>query len=89
MALGTLALWLQSFPFLYTVLFLMSTQSSFFGPSKYSLLPEMLPESRLSWGNGLIDQTHQPMSSHQPTVRRSGTALRGAREVDWLRVCVW
>lgn len=54
MALGTLALWLQSFPFLYTVLFLMSTQSSFFGPSKYSLLPEMLPESRLSWGNGLI-----------------------------------
>jgi acyl-[acyl-carrier-protein]-phospholipid O-acyltransferase / long-chain-fatty-acid--[acyl-carrier-protein] ligase len=36
-------------------LFLASTQGALFGPSKYGLLPELLPESRLSWGNGIIE----------------------------------
>ena len=36
-------------------IFLASTQSAFFGPSKYGLLPELLPEARLSWGNGIIE----------------------------------
>jgi acyl-[acyl-carrier-protein]-phospholipid O-acyltransferase / long-chain-fatty-acid--[acyl-carrier-protein] ligase len=35
--------------------FLASTQGALFGPSKYGLLPELLPESRLSWGNGVIE----------------------------------
>ena len=35
--------------------FLMGTHSAFFGPSKYGLLPELLPERRLSWGNGLLE----------------------------------
>ena len=35
--------------------FLMGTHSAFFGPSKYGLLPELLPEKKLSWGNGLIE----------------------------------
>src|SRR5208282_1970050 len=26
-----------------------------FGPSKYGLLPELLPERRLSWGNGVLE----------------------------------
>ena len=39
---------------LVVVVFLLSTQSAFFGPSKYGLLPELLPEKRLSWGNGVI-----------------------------------
>ena len=29
--------------------------SAFFGPSKYGLLPELLPERRLSWGNGILE----------------------------------
>src|SRR5690242_10111924 len=33
-------------------IFLLSTQAALFGPSKYGLLPELLPEKRLSWGNG-------------------------------------
>lgn len=41
-------------PLLVVVVFLMSTQSAFFGPTKYGLLPEILPESRLSWGNGYL-----------------------------------
>lgn len=36
-------------------IFLMGTHSAFFGPSKYGLLPELLPDSKLSWGNGLIE----------------------------------
>ena len=36
-------------------LFLACTQGALFGPSKYGLLPEILPESRLSWGNGVIE----------------------------------
>ena len=36
-------------------LFLASTQGALFGPSKYGLLPEILPETRLSWGNGVIE----------------------------------
>jgi acyl-[acyl-carrier-protein]-phospholipid O-acyltransferase / long-chain-fatty-acid--[acyl-carrier-protein] ligase len=36
-------------------LFLASTQGALFGPSKYGLLPELLPESHLSWGNGIIE----------------------------------
>jgi acyl-[acyl-carrier-protein]-phospholipid O-acyltransferase/long-chain-fatty-acid--[acyl-carrier-protein] ligase len=35
--------------------FLISTQGALFGPSKYGLLPELLPVSELSWGNGVIE----------------------------------
>jgi acyl-[acyl-carrier-protein]-phospholipid O-acyltransferase/long-chain-fatty-acid--[acyl-carrier-protein] ligase len=35
--------------------FLMGVHSAFFGPSKYGLLPELLPERKLSWGNGLLE----------------------------------
>ena len=36
-------------------LFLLSTQAALFGPSKYGLLPELLPEKLLSWGNGVLE----------------------------------
>jgi acyl-[acyl-carrier-protein]-phospholipid O-acyltransferase/long-chain-fatty-acid--[acyl-carrier-protein] ligase len=36
-------------------LFLVCTQEAIFGPSKYGLLPELLPTSQLSWGNGVIE----------------------------------
>ncbi|MBI2820124.1 MAG: MFS transporter, partial [Acidobacteria bacterium] len=39
---------------LLTVVFFVSAQSAVFGPSKWGMLPEVLPESRLSWGNGLL-----------------------------------
>jgi len=35
--------------------FLMEVHSAIFGPSKYGLLPELLPERRLSWGNGVLE----------------------------------
>ena len=38
----------------WTVLFLMATQSSFFGPGKYGLLPELFRPTDLPRANGLI-----------------------------------
>ncbi len=38
-----------------TGVFLMGVHSAIFGPSKYGLLPELLPEKKLSWGNGVIE----------------------------------
>jgi acyl-[acyl-carrier-protein]-phospholipid O-acyltransferase / long-chain-fatty-acid--[acyl-carrier-protein] ligase len=35
--------------------FLLSSQAALFGPSKYGLLPELLSEKDLSWGNGVIE----------------------------------
>jgi acyl-[acyl-carrier-protein]-phospholipid O-acyltransferase/long-chain-fatty-acid--[acyl-carrier-protein] ligase len=41
----------------FTVIFLASTQAAVFGPSKYGLLPELLPAEELSWGNGILELT--------------------------------
>ena len=47
--------WWNQLPLLLGCVFLMGVHSSFFGPSKYGLLPELLPERKLSWGNGLLE----------------------------------
>jgi acyl-[acyl-carrier-protein]-phospholipid O-acyltransferase/long-chain-fatty-acid--[acyl-carrier-protein] ligase len=54
MSLALLGLWWNNLPVLLCCIFLMSTHSSIFGPSKYGLLPELLPEKKLSWGNGIF-----------------------------------
>ncbi len=55
MGVTILGLWLHSLPLECAAVFLISAQSALFGPSKYGLLPEVLPERRLSWGNGVIE----------------------------------
>lgn len=54
MIIGTAGLVMGSVPILLLVIFLMSTQSTFFSPAKYGTLPEILPVSRLAWGNGML-----------------------------------
>jgi acyl-[acyl-carrier-protein]-phospholipid O-acyltransferase/long-chain-fatty-acid--[acyl-carrier-protein] ligase len=58
MALGGVGFYIYwkngSLVFLYAVLFLMGTHSAFFGPGKYGILPEMLPERDLPRANGFI-----------------------------------
>ncbi|MDX9975878.1 MAG: MFS transporter, partial [FCB group bacterium] len=56
-ALAVLAFYFREPYFIWFVLLLMSTQSTFFSPAKYGILPEMLPETRLSWGNGYLQMT--------------------------------
>ena len=55
MICGVVALLLQSMPLLMGVLFLMGTQSAFFGPVKYGILPQHLHETELTAGNGLVE----------------------------------
>ncbi len=38
----------------YIVLFLLAAQSAFFGPSKYGILPELVPTDKISKANGLM-----------------------------------
>lgn len=55
MALAALFFYLENAYALLAMLFLMGTQSAFFGPLKYGLLPEVLPEDDLVAGNGLVE----------------------------------
>ena len=51
--IGSLAL--RNLPMECAGVFLISVEGALFGPSKYGLLPELLPEPKLSWGNGIIE----------------------------------
>ncbi len=55
MGLAVIGFSLHNPYFLMGVLFLMGTQSAFFGPVKYSILPDQLHENELIGGNGLIE----------------------------------
>jgi 1-acyl-sn-glycerol-3-phosphate acyltransferase len=45
----------DSLPLLVAVLFLMGLQSTFFGPAKYSILPDLLDDRSLVGGNALVE----------------------------------
>jgi acyl-[acyl-carrier-protein]-phospholipid O-acyltransferase/long-chain-fatty-acid--[acyl-carrier-protein] ligase len=55
MIFALVALAIGHLPMEAAAVFLISTQGALFGPSKYGLLPELLPERELSWGNGVIE----------------------------------
>jgi acyl-[acyl-carrier-protein]-phospholipid O-acyltransferase/long-chain-fatty-acid--[acyl-carrier-protein] ligase len=55
MVFTIVGLYLQNLPMECASVFLISAEAALFGPSKYGLLPELLPDNRLSWGNGIIE----------------------------------
>jgi acyl-[acyl-carrier-protein]-phospholipid O-acyltransferase / long-chain-fatty-acid--[acyl-carrier-protein] ligase len=55
MLLAVLSLAGPNFPLALAAIFLVCTQGAVFGPSKYGLLPELLPAEKLSWGNGVLE----------------------------------
>lgn len=55
MLLAAVAFFAHSMVALFALLFLMGMQSSFFGPVKYSILPQHLHETELVGGNGLVE----------------------------------
>ena len=55
MLLAAIGFWIDSTPLLMTCLFLMGTHSTFFGPVKYSILPQQLAENELVAGNALVE----------------------------------
>jgi len=57
MGLGLIALQMKSWEFMLVVLFVMGLQSAFFGPSKYGVIPELVPPKGLMKANGFIAMT--------------------------------
>ena len=57
MGLGIFGLCYEKTYFLLFVLFLMGMQSAFFGPIKYSILPQLLKEEELTSGNALVSSS--------------------------------
>ncbi|EAT12969.1 MFS transporter [Bermanella marisrubri] len=55
MGVAAIALFLDSVILLLSLLFLMGTQSAFFGPVKFALLPQQLKEEELVGGNALVE----------------------------------
>src|ERR1700726_211236 len=55
MIFALVSLAVGNLPMEAAAVFLISTQGALFGPSKYGLLPELLPDKELSWGNGGIE----------------------------------
>ncbi len=55
MSLASIALIYEQFFILLFLLFLMGTQSAFFGPVKYALLPQTLKTNELISGNALVE----------------------------------
>ena len=55
MLIATLGLLLRLLPLQLFAILLMGIHSAIFGPAKYGILPEILPEKRLSWGNGVLE----------------------------------
>jgi len=51
------ALAARSMPALLVLVFLMGVHSAFFGPVKFSILPELVPDAELSNANGLVQMT--------------------------------
>lgn len=52
---GTMAFYMKSTALMYLVLFLMGTHSAFFGPLKYSILPQHLRKEELLYGNAWVE----------------------------------
>ena len=55
MLIAVVSLMGPNFPLALAAIFLVCTQGAVFGPSKYGLLPELLPNEKLSWGNGVLE----------------------------------
>lgn len=55
MSLAAIAFISEQYMILLVLLFLMGTQSAFFGPAKYALLPQHLQKEELVSGNALVE----------------------------------
>ncbi len=55
MLFAAIAFYFESLELLIAILFLMGTQSSLFGPVKYSLLPQALKSEELVGGNAMVE----------------------------------
>ncbi len=74
MAVGIVAFMNGRLEWMLVVLFLIATQSAFFSPAKYGIVPEIVPERALSRANGLARDEH--VCRDRPRLGRRHRALR-------------
>jgi acyl-[acyl-carrier-protein]-phospholipid O-acyltransferase / long-chain-fatty-acid--[acyl-carrier-protein] ligase len=55
MMLALTGLAASNLPLQFAAIFLVCSQAALFGGAKYGLLPELLREAELSWGNGILE----------------------------------
>ena len=77
MVLGCIAFMMAVDWPVYGILFLMSTQSAFFGPSKYGIIPELIENDQLSKGNGIVE-----MLSYIAIIAGTGLGLTLSKIAD-------
>jgi 1-acyl-sn-glycerol-3-phosphate acyltransferase len=87
MALAGVGFALSSLPLLVVVLFLMGLQSAFFGPSKYSILPELLDDKELVGGNALVE-TGTFLAILLGTITGGWFVSKGDAWISWLGAVV-
>lgn len=59
MVLAVVGLYQNHIPFLFFVLFLLVTHSTFFSPPKYGILPELFKKEELTWANSILNMSTQ------------------------------
>jgi len=55
MMIGAVGIYLENVPIMFGALFLITTQSTFFGPIKYGILPQHLEEDEVLAGTGFVE----------------------------------
>ena len=84
MSAGTVALWLNPAGGILPLIVLcgMGAHSALFGPSKYGILPEVIPHERLASGNGLLELW--TFAAILAGTAAGGFLLQTAGDLSWL-----
>ena len=84
MSAGTVALWLNPTGGILPLIVLcgMGAHSALFGPSKYGILPELIPHERLAAGNGLLEMW--TFAAILAGTAAGGFLLQTAGDLSWL-----
>ncbi len=84
MSAGTVALWLNPTGGILPLIVLcgMGVHSALFGPSKYGILPELIPHERLAAGNGLLEMW--TFAAILTGTAAGGFLLQSAGDQTWL-----
>ena len=85
---GVLAFFTRSAWASYTVLFLLGAQSALFGPSKYGIVPELVPTEGISKANGLVTSFTYSAVIFGTGLASSFTYLSGRRFTICALICV-
>lgn len=84
MSAGTVALWLNPAGGILPLIVLcgMGAHSALFGPSKYGILPELIPHERLAAGNGLLEMW--TFAAILAGTAAGGFLLQTAGDLPWM-----